>query len=127
MLTRSTRPWMGWLVAGALLWLASGCDESRPQRTDLFERAEQNYRRGEYDTALDQYQAFINQYPRSALADTARLRMRSLTREVEAMLDRKDMPQPLYVGDRGDRSLPPESTERPADPSTSPSQSPRDE
>ena len=77
---------------------AIGCEDPRHTQTRAFEAAEEDYREGEYDAALDGYQAFLEAYPTSPLAETAELRIRSIHREVRSVLMRKDMPRPRYVG-----------------------------
>lgn len=74
------------------------CEDPQHTQTEAFETAEQRYRNGEYDAALDGYQAFLDAYPNSPLAKTAELRIRSIHREVRSVLMRKDMPRPEYVG-----------------------------
>ena len=102
MIRKST--YLGILLVGALLLggLPSGCQRSEVQRTSLFETAERHFERGEYDAALDDYQAFVDRYPRSPLAETARLRIRSINREVQSMMNRKSGPEARYVGTEGD-------------------------
>ncbi len=89
--------------AGALLVgaLASGCEHSERPRTSLFDEGEQHYERGEYDAALDDYQAFLQRFPRSPLAETARLRVRSINREVQSVMGASETPDPRYLGPRG--------------------------
>lgn len=77
---------------------AVGCDGPRETQTVLFERAEAFYRDGDYDAALDGYQAFLAAYPDSPLSETAELRIRCIHREVRSVLMRKDMPRPRYTG-----------------------------
>ena len=87
------------LLVGSLLIF--GCDGPEHTQVELFEHAEVAYRSGDYDVALDGYQAFLHAYPDSPLAKTAKLRVRSINREVHSVMTRKDMPRPNYVG-RGD-------------------------
>ncbi len=87
---------VGAVLAGAVL---SGCEHSERPRTSLFQQAEQHFERGEYDDALDDYQAFLERFPRSPLAETARLRVRSINREVQSLMETQNMPEPRYVAD----------------------------
>lgn len=87
---------VGAVLAGAML---SGCEHSKRPRTSLFGEAEQHFERGEYDDALDDYQAFLERFPRSPLAETARLRVRSINREVQSLMETQDMPEPRYIAD----------------------------
>jgi outer membrane protein assembly factor BamD (BamD/ComL family) len=74
------------------------CEDPQQTQTQAFEYAEAHYRAGDYDAALDGYQAFLEAYPQSPLAETAELRIRCIHREVRSVLMRKDMPRPRYVG-----------------------------
>jgi len=87
---------VGAVLAGTVL---SGCEHSERPRTSLFQQAEQHFERGEYDDALDDYQAFLERFPRSPLAETARLRVRSINREVQSLMETQNMPEPQYVAD----------------------------
>lgn len=87
------------LILGVLvLCIGTACEDPRQTQTEAFEAAEAHYRNGEYDAALDGYQAFLEAYPESPLAETAELRIRGIHREVRSVLMRKDMPRPRYVG-----------------------------
>jgi outer membrane protein assembly factor BamD (BamD/ComL family) len=87
---------VGAVLVGAVL---SGCEPSERPRTSLFQQAEQHFKRGEYDDALDDYQAFLERFPRSPLAETARLRVRSINREVQSLMETQNMPEPHYIAD----------------------------
>lgn len=91
------------MLGGAtlLLLVMVGCQQPDRKRSSLFEQAETHYRRGEYGAALDDYQAFLERHRQSPLAKTARLRIRSVNREVESVMGRKDMPRPDYTGSEG--------------------------
>jgi hypothetical protein len=86
------------MLGVALVAMAAGCEDSQQTQTEAFEKAEAHYRTGEYDAALEGYQAFLDSYPTSPLAKTAELRIRSIHREVRSVLMRKDLPRPQYVG-----------------------------
>jgi hypothetical protein len=79
-----------------LLLPAWGCDGPTMAETDQFEAAEVYYRAGDYEEALDGYQAFLRHYPQSPLAEVAEQRIRTINREVSSMLGRSDMPRPVY-------------------------------
>jgi hypothetical protein len=87
-----------------MLLAGAACEDPRQTQTQAFEKAEAHYRTGEYDAALDGYQAFLEAYPTSPLAETAELRIRSIHREVRSVLMRKDMPRPRYIGGTGKES-----------------------
>lgn len=78
--------------------LAIGCEGPEVTQTQAFEGAEAHYRSGEYDAALDGYQAFLEAYPDSPLTETVELRIRGINREIRSVMMRKDMPRPKYVG-----------------------------
>jgi len=96
------------LVWGACLLAAVAglaCQQSPDRKTSVFREAETHFRSGEYDDALDDYRAFLESYPRHRLAETARLRIRSLNREVQSIMGRDDMQAPRYLaGDDGEQS-----------------------
>lgn len=81
-----------------LLGAGTACEDPQRTQTQAFEYAEAHYRNGDYDAALDGYQAFLKAYPTSPLAETAELRIRCIHHEVRAVLMRKDTPRPRYVG-----------------------------
>ena len=89
-----------WLLAGCLtlatLAGAAGCAPAQQTETASFEAAEDRYREAEYQSALTLYQHFLRRYPTSPLAEVARLRIRSIHREVHGILGRNDMPRPRY-------------------------------
>lgn len=77
---------------------ATACEDPQHTQTQAFEYAEAHYRNGDYDAALDGYQAFLKAYPDSPLAETAELRIRCIHREVRAVMMKKDSPRPMYMG-----------------------------
>ncbi|MFB6264668.1 MAG: tol-pal system YbgF family protein [Bradymonadaceae bacterium] len=91
------------VLAVSLIVLSTGCRDQN-SRPDRFELAETHHRRGEYAAALEDYQAFLDQYPKSPLADTARRRVRSINRLVRSTLNGETTPAPSYVGGRADRT-----------------------
>jgi hypothetical protein len=112
--------WTVAFVCAACLALgAVGCGEARSTETDSFEAAERLYRRADYRRALALYQKFLDHYPNSPLADTARLRIRCIHREVSTMLDRHDMPRPVYHATEERGQTLPRATQ-PERPGTSP-------
>lgn len=84
--------WLG------VLTVAPGCEDPEFTQTQAFEYAEERYREGQYDAALDGYQAFLDSYPTSPLAATAEMRIRGIHREVRAVMMQKETPRPRYVG-----------------------------
>jgi hypothetical protein len=101
---RSTRPPRGlvWALCAFVAAATLACERSPEQRTSLFREAETHFERGEYERALDDYQAFIEQHPRHRLADTARLRIESVNREVQSVMGRDDMQTPRHVVEESD-------------------------
>lgn len=93
---------------GVILLLAIGCEGPEITQTQAFERAEAHYRNGEYDAALDGYQAFLEAYPDSPLTETVELRIRCINREIRSVMMRKDMPRPKYVGGAAGKPARPE-------------------
>lgn len=89
---------------GVILVFALGCEGPEITQTQAFERAEAHYRNGEYDAALDGYQAFLEAYPDSPLTETVELRIRCINREIRSVMMRKDMPRPKYVGGTSEHS-----------------------
>ena len=96
---------------GVVLLVALGCDGPEITQTQAFERAEAHYRNGEYDAALDGYQAFLEAYPESPLTETVELRIRCINREVRSVMMRKEMPRPTYVGSASMPAAPESETE----------------
>lgn len=87
--------------------LTSACEDPQQTQTQAFEYAEEHYRGGQYDAALDGYQAFLDSYPTSPLAATAEMRIRGIHREVRSVMMEKNVPRPRYVG----RQIKPKSGE----------------
>ena len=81
-----------------VLMLTSACEDPQQTQTQAFEYAEEHYRGGQYDAALDGYQAFLDSYPTSPLAATAEMRIRGIHREVRSVMMEKNVPRPRYVG-----------------------------
>ena len=106
--TTPRRPRSIWLCACLLMAACAwGCQPSSSTETSTFEQAEIAYREGSYRRALDSYERFLERYPRSPLAATARMRIRCINREVQAMLGRTGTPRPLYLGEGEDATAPP--------------------
>jgi outer membrane protein assembly factor BamD (BamD/ComL family) len=81
------------------LFASTGCEDLQRTQTQAFEYAEKHYRGGQYDAALDGYQAFLESYPTSPLAATAEMRIRCIHREVRSVMMQKNVPRPRYVGE----------------------------
>lgn len=99
------RRWTLLLALLMLLWLgllSSACSSRDEAETVSFERAEVAYRQGHYKVAVKGYHEFLKRHPKSPLARMAKLRIRCIQREVRAMLDRHDMPRPIYIGSKSD-------------------------
>lgn len=85
--------------AGFALIISMGaCLPSENAETQAFEHAEAYYRAGNYDRALERYTRFLQSHPNSPMTKTAKMRVRTIHREVRSMLDRQDMPRPVYLG-----------------------------
>lgn len=78
------------------------CQDDSVTETKSFETAEIAYRSGSYNKAMDGYETFLKRYPNSPLADVAKLRIRSINREVRGMLGRTGTPRPVYRGEKND-------------------------
>ncbi len=113
------------LLALVLSTTSLGCEVEVREETVIFEEAERRYRTGDYEAASAYYQRFLSVYPRSPLAATAELRIRTIEREVEAIMDARSGNRPLYVkpgsvapGPRNEKPNP--STPPPSAPSLTP-------
>lgn len=93
---QQTRRWC--VILLCLILGTSACLQTQNTETRSFEKAEIYYRKGNYDKALLGYSAFIHNHPNSPMVKMAKLRVRCIQREVRAMLDRQDMPKPVYRG-----------------------------
>lgn len=100
------------MVLGGL----TACQSTFEAETVSFERAETAYRHGDYDAALQGYHTFLKRHPKSPLASMAKLRIRCIQREVKALLDRHDMPRPIYLGSQPDATHNSAKTKKPTPP-----------
>ena len=82
----------------ALMVHVAACLPSENAETQAFEHAEAYYRAGNYDRALEGYTRFLQSHPNSPMTKTAKMRVRTIHREVRSMLDCQDMPRPVYLG-----------------------------
>ena len=80
----------------ALIGLALSCQSPEQTDAELFEQAEASYRAGRYVLAIERYESFLSTYPESPLSETARLRLRTIHREVKSVLKRENLPQPIH-------------------------------
>lgn len=80
-----------------MLALNIGCEPDVRDETEIFEEAELLYRIGDYDAAGELYEDFLEAYPRSPFARTAKLRLRTIEREVEAVMGARGGNRPIYV------------------------------
>jgi hypothetical protein len=78
------------------LAVALGCAPPPPEETVIFQDAETCYRAGDYDGAVARYQTFLQTYPRSPLATTAELRLRTINREIESIMGTRAGNRPEY-------------------------------
>jgi len=81
-----------------------GCEDAHTTKTTMFESAEVEFRQGNYADAMEGYQAFLEQYPTSPLANTAEMRLRNIHREVSSVMERSGSPRPSYHGFDGEQS-----------------------
>ncbi|MBN1946678.1 MAG: hypothetical protein JW797_13470 [Bradymonadales bacterium] len=84
----SVLAWMGIVVH---------CEQVQHPEGDRFQRAEDCLHRGDYDEAIENYQAFLEQHPGSNLAPIARQRLIDIDRELEAVMGRRACPAPIYI------------------------------
>lgn len=81
-----------------------GCEQGVHEETRLFQEAEALYRAGDYDGATERYQAFLTAYPRSPFARTAKLRERTIEREMESVMGTRGTNRPVYIRPTGDEA-----------------------
>ncbi len=92
------------------LVVSVGCEDRQPTETAMFESAEVDFRHGNYEDAMEGYQAFLEQYPTSPLAPTVEMRLRNIHREVSSVMEDTGTPTPTYHGsDRQQREAGPDS------------------
>ncbi len=90
--------WWRLLRAAALMCLAlTACDQNIRDETTTFEQAERLYRAGDYDGAANLYRAFLREYPRSPFTRTAELRLKTIEREVDAVMNTRGGNRPIYI------------------------------
>lgn len=73
------------------------CDPRFEEETRLFERAEEHYKHGDYDGAQELYSRFLEQHPQSPFASVAQQRLRTMDREMDAVMGRRGAPAPVRV------------------------------
>ena len=84
-------------VTCVLALVTVSCQEGAREETTTFEEAEALYRAGDYDGASARYEAFLQQYPRSPFARTARLRLATIDREVESVMGTSGANRPIFI------------------------------
>ena len=89
------------LVGCTLLGLVTatscaGCLPPSVDHTRVFHDAEDAYRQGNYEAALTGYESFLKLYGESPLSETAKLRIRTIRREVDATLGSRVGIKPNY-------------------------------
>ena len=92
------------LVRSALLGLAaifvlvtSACKPERRPAREVFNEAEEAYRAGAYDEALERYEQFLREAPEHQLAPLAQQRVLNIERELEVIMGRRNGPRPIYL------------------------------
>jgi hypothetical protein len=81
---------------GTLLLLAA-CQPPRTPERAIFDQGETAYRQGNFDLALERYEAFLKAAPGHQLAPLAQQRILVIERELEAVMGRKIGPRPIYL------------------------------
>ena len=84
------------LLAVVSLILIACQPPRRPQR-ELFDEAEIAYRSGNYDLAIEHYEAFRKAFPDHTLAPLAQQRISNIEREVNSVMQRKIGTKPIYL------------------------------
>ncbi len=88
------------VLIGLVLMLAScllACQPERLSDRSLFDEAEQAYRQGHYDRAVELYEAFLKGSPDPQLARLAERRVLSIEREIETVMGNRAGPRPIYL------------------------------
>ncbi len=86
------------LVFGCFVFFAlSACAPGAQEETTVFQEAEALYSAGEYDGATERYEAFLERYPRSPFAKTARLRLLTIDREIESVMGTRGTNRPILL------------------------------
>jgi hypothetical protein len=85
---------------GALLFLGA-CETEFEEDTAVFERAEDLYAVGDYDSASALYRSFLVDHADSPLRAMAELRIRLIERELDSVMGRRGSPAPLRVNPLG--------------------------
>lgn len=74
-----------------------GCQIQTSHANNYFEAAENACRAGQYETAHQNYSAFLKQNPDPQLARLAERRILAIEREIECVRGQKSGPRPSYV------------------------------
>ena len=90
------------VVAGLATTALGGCEEGQQEETRTFEEAEALYRAGDFDGATERYEAFLEAYPRSPFAHTAKLRLGNIDREVESVMGAGGSNRPVFIRPSGE-------------------------
>ena len=91
------------LVAAATF---AACQDRITEETELFELAERHYAHGDYDTAVTLYERFLVEHPLSPLADISRQRIRTIEREWDGVMGRRNAPPPVHFNPLGPANQP---------------------
>lgn len=75
----------------------SACQPRPVPEREIFDEAEDAYRAGDYDRALERYEAFLKTAPDHQLAPIAQQRVLSIERELEVVMGRTNGPRPFYL------------------------------
>lgn len=114
MVTIISKSWI--VLAGsmvlAVMSLLAACQDVSSPNTELFDQAEEQLQRGDYDEAIRNYEAFIERYPNSPLLPIARQRLANIERELEAVMGRRANPAPIYIRPPEPQEVPSRGTPR---------------
>jgi len=89
------------LAAVLFFSTVTGCEERVLEETEMFEQAEERFARGDYDGARVLYEDFLDLHPLSPLTDIAEQRLRTMERELDAVMSRRGAPAPVRVNPWG--------------------------
>lgn len=85
----------------AVVFFASACETEYEEDTAVFERAEDLYAVGDYDSASALYRSFLVDHADSPLRQMAELRLRLIERELDSVMGRRGAPAPVRVNPLG--------------------------
>ncbi|MBQ9816575.1 MAG: tetratricopeptide repeat protein [Proteobacteria bacterium] len=88
----------GLLIGICSVMAIAACQPQQSIRANVyFETAEAAYRSGQYESAHQNYSAFLKQNPDPQLSRLAERRILAIEREIECVMGQKSGPRPAYV------------------------------